>query len=114
MGFRQINPTSEKGAFAVCFFKMICILPYAQCQAETYQGEVPNDTHGTTGPIKVSIAKEHTNITRNFLEVSAAYDKRSSMDDINEFTSSDQYGVCTLLYRDLPIAQNFTAEMDKV
>jgi len=93
---------------------MICILPYSQCQAETYQGEVTNDTHGTTGPIKVSIAKEHTNITRNFLEVSAAYDKRGLMDDINEFTSSDQYGVCTLFFRDLPIAQSFTAEMGKV
>jgi len=93
---------------------MTCILLYAQCQAETYQGEVTNDTHGTEGPIKVSVAKEHTNIVRDFLEVSAAYDKRSMTDDINEFTSSDQYGVCTLLCQGFPIAQFFTAEMGKV
>ena len=115
MGFGQINPPSEEGTFAVCLLKVTCVLPYALCQAETYQGEVTNDTHGTEGPIKVSIAKEYTNIVRSFLDVSAAYDKeRSLTDDINAFRSSDQYGVCTLLCRGLPIAQRFTAEMGKV
>jgi alcohol oxidase len=66
-------------------------------QAETYQAEITNDTHGTTGPIKISFSKEHINVGINFLEVAAGYDKeRHLTDDINAFTSSNHYGVSSL------------------
>jgi alcohol oxidase len=67
-------------------------------QAETYQEDITNDTHGTAGPIKVSFSKEYNNVAINFLEVAGAYDKdRALTDDINAFTSCNQYGVSNTL-----------------
>ena len=63
-------------------------------QAETYQEEITNDTHGTAGPIKVSFSKEYNKVGINFLEVAAAYDKKRTLtDDVNGFSSCNQYGV---------------------
>ena len=80
----------------VYIFKICTELPF---QAETYQGEITNDTHGTEGPIKVSFAREYNNVGINFLEVAGAYDKeRSLTDDVNAFTSCNQYGVSHTLF----------------
>ncbi|KAF5327596.1 hypothetical protein D9619_004114 [Psilocybe cf. subviscida] len=62
-------------------------------KAETYQPGSSNDTHGTSGPIKVSFAKDHCNIGTNFLEVAAAYDKdHAHTDDINTMHEIGKYG----------------------
>ncbi len=91
MGVGQINPSSKEGKLHG--FISICI-PKFLFQAETYQGEITNDTHGTEGPIKVSFSNEYNNVGVNFLEVTGAYDKeRSLTDDVNTFASCDQYGV---------------------
>ena len=67
-------------------------------QAETYQEEITNDTHGTSGPIKVSFSREHDNLAINFLEVANTYDKeRGVTDDVNAFASSNEYGVGAFL-----------------
>lgn len=96
MGFKEINSSSEEGNLLAHLFRITYTsYPF---QAETYQGEIPNDTHGTAGPIKVSISNEHNNVADNFLEVTAAYDKeRRLTDDMNNFTACDQYGVSTFL-----------------
>jgi predicted RNA-binding protein with PIN domain len=113
MGFRQIDPSSEEGN-QVLYPGETSQMLSSVFQAETYQGEITNDTHGTEGPIKVSFATEHTQTADNFLEVSAAYDKeRSLVADVNTFTSCNQYGVSTLLYRVLHTAQDIS-EMAKV
>jgi hypothetical protein len=113
MGFRQIDPSSEEGN-QVLYPGETSQMLSSVFQAETYQGEITNDTHGTEGPIKVSFATEHTQTADNFLEVSAAYDKeRSLVADVNTFTSCNQYGVSTLLYRVLHTAQDIS-EMGKV
>ncbi|KAF8972163.1 GMC oxidoreductase-domain-containing protein [Flammula alnicola] len=63
-------------------------------KAETFQSDSPNDTHGTSGPIKVSYAPNLHNVADNFLEVAAAIDKeRPSTDDTSSFFHSDKYGV---------------------
>lgn len=63
-------------------------------QAETYQAEITNDSHGTSGPLKVSFAPDLKNVAENFLEVAAAYDKqRSLIADANEFCVVDKYAV---------------------
>ncbi|TFK36632.1 GMC oxidoreductase-domain-containing protein [Crucibulum laeve] len=62
-------------------------------KAETYQAEVFNDTHGSSGPIKVSMATSQFNVGEQFLEVAAAYDKdRKTTKDINAFFSCNEYG----------------------
>ncbi|KAF8164002.1 alcohol oxidase-like protein [Pholiota molesta] len=61
--------------------------------AETYQAESTNDTHGTSGPIKVSYAPNLYNIAENFLEVAQAIDPaRPLTQDMNDFSTTDQYG----------------------
>lgn len=53
-----------------------------------------NDTHGTSGPIKVSYAPNSYNIAENFLEVAQAIDKaRPLTQDMNDFSTTDRYGV---------------------
>jgi len=64
------------------------------CKAETYQPGSNNDTHGTSGPIKVSYASDLANVAENFLEVAAAVDKeRGLTDDTNDFFNTGKYGV---------------------
>jgi hypothetical protein len=63
-------------------------------QAETYQSGSTNDTHGTSGPIKVSFAPNLHSLADDFLHVAAALDKeRTSTDDANDFHTTDSYGV---------------------
>ncbi|KAH9481244.1 Alcohol oxidase [Psilocybe cubensis] len=61
-------------------------------KAETYQAEITNDSHGTSGPIKVSFAPDLKNVSDDFLEVAGAYDKQRSLTaDANEFRAVDKY-----------------------
>ncbi|KAF9004051.1 GMC oxidoreductase-domain-containing protein [Cyathus striatus] len=62
-------------------------------KAETYQSEIFNSTHGTSGPIKASIAASEVNVAEQFLEVAVQYDKeRTLAEDINDFTTTNKYG----------------------
>ncbi|KAF8164001.1 GMC oxidoreductase-domain-containing protein [Pholiota molesta] len=62
-------------------------------KAETYQPGSTNDTHGTSGPIKVSFAPNLHSLADDFLHVAAALDKeRTSTDDANDFHTTDSYG----------------------
>ncbi|KAF9478332.1 FAD/NAD(P)-binding domain-containing protein [Pholiota conissans] len=62
-------------------------------KAETYQEKLTNDTHGTSGPIKVSFARENFNIAENFLEVAKAIDQeRPFAEDMNDFSTVNGYG----------------------
>ncbi|KAF9004053.1 GMC oxidoreductase-domain-containing protein [Cyathus striatus] len=61
--------------------------------AETYQSEVHNSTHGTSGPIKVSQSNATIDIAKQFLHVAELYDKeRILVNDINDFTTCNGYG----------------------
>jgi alcohol oxidase len=63
-------------------------------QAETYQEEITNDTHGKSGPIKVSFAKSEVNVAEDFLRVALQYDKdRGAVDDVNTLYECNAYGV---------------------
>jgi alcohol oxidase len=65
-------------------------------QAETYEGPTFNDSHGTSGPIKVSFAHSEANVGEEFLNVAAAFDKsRPCISDLNDFHTSNGYAVCT-------------------
>ncbi|PPQ91713.1 hypothetical protein CVT25_012854 [Psilocybe cyanescens] len=63
-------------------------------KAETYQPETTNNTHGTSGPLKISYpAPGLINVASNVLEVAAAYDHRRSLtDDLNAFYECNKYG----------------------
>ena len=90
-------------------------MPNSFLQAETYQEEITNDTHGTAGPIKVSLSKEYNKVGINFLEVAAAYDKeRALTDDVNAFTSCNQYGVSISYAECYPLLKNPSPEIGKV
>lgn len=66
----------------------------ASKQVETYQAEPDSDTHGTSGPIKVSIAQDQVNIAEEFLAVAAAYDpERGQTKDLYDFHTANKYGV---------------------
>jgi len=66
-------------------------------QAETYQAVSTNDTHGKSGPLKVSFAKSGCNVAEEFLAVAAAYDsQRGPIDDLNGFHACNGYGVSNL------------------
>ncbi|KXN86051.1 Alcohol oxidase [Leucoagaricus sp. SymC.cos] len=53
-------------------------------KAETYEGVTANDTHGKSGPLKVSFAKSGHNVADEFLAVSSIFDKdRGPIDDLN-------------------------------
>ena len=63
-------------------------------QAETYKSVLTNSTHGESGPIKVSLAEQPLNISKNFLSVAEKFDKdRGPLDDTNAFFSCNGYGV---------------------
>ncbi|KAF8813189.1 alcohol oxidase [Phlegmacium glaucopus] len=62
-------------------------------KSETYQPDSTNDTHGKSGPIKVSYAHETLNVSEEFLSVAERFDKdRGKTDDINGFFSCNGYG----------------------
>lgn len=73
-------------------------------QAETFQFGVPgvHSTHGTSGPIKISIAEDEFNVGSQFLAVAAEYDKeRAFTEDTNDFFTCNAYGVskrCVLIF----------------
>ena len=63
-------------------------------QAETYQAVSTNDTHGKSGPLKISFAKSGCNVAEEFLAVAVAYDsQRGPIDDLNGFYACNGYGV---------------------
>jgi len=97
VGLRKLNPALEKSAYYstdVIFKKEKITQPFIFTQAENYQAEAVNATHGTSGPIKVSFSRENVNIAENFLEVAAAYDKdRTLTEDTNAFSYCEKYGV---------------------
>ncbi|PPQ64204.1 hypothetical protein CVT24_008622 [Panaeolus cyanescens] len=62
-------------------------------KAETYQEEDTNETHGTSGPIKVSFARDSTRVGNDFLDAARSYDKeRTFTEDVNGFNECDKYG----------------------
>ncbi|KAF9004034.1 GMC oxidoreductase-domain-containing protein [Cyathus striatus] len=62
-------------------------------KAETYESEIFNSTHGTSGPIKACMADSEISVAEQFLETAAQYDKeRSIAEDINDFTTVNKYG----------------------
>jgi len=64
-------------------------------KAETFQSGVPGDysTHGTSGPVKISIAEDEFNVGSQFLAVAAEYDKeRVFTEDTNDFFTCNAYG----------------------
>ena len=69
---------------------------YTITQVETYQCAEPGDeaTHGTSGPLKISLAEDHVNIATQFLAVAAEYDKeRGLTKDSNDFSTCNAYSV---------------------
>ncbi|TFY61094.1 hypothetical protein EVJ58_g4718 [Rhodofomes roseus] len=68
------------------------LIPLLQ-KSETYQAEGSADTHGYSGPLKVSYGGLFTNVGQQFLEVAARYDaKRSLMEDPNGLFKCNAYG----------------------
>ncbi|KZT68076.1 GMC oxidoreductase [Daedalea quercina L-15889] len=62
-------------------------------KSETYQAEGSAETHGYSGPLKVSYGGLFTNVGQQFLEVAARYDtKRSLIDDPNGLFKCNAYG----------------------
>ncbi|TFK74193.1 alcohol oxidase [Pluteus cervinus] len=62
-------------------------------KAETYQVDPSNPLHGSSGPIKVSLAPDEINVGLQYLEVAAAYDPtRPLTDDVNAFYTCNAYG----------------------
>ncbi|KZT03332.1 GMC oxidoreductase [Laetiporus sulphureus 93-53] len=60
---------------------------------ETYQIESGKETHGDSGPLKVSWGGYLGNLERQFLDVAAMYDpERGSTDDVNAMTECNVYG----------------------
>jgi alcohol oxidase len=57
---------------------------------------LPGDeaTHGTSGPLKISLAEDQVNLASEFLAVAAEYDKeRGLTKDVNDFFTCNVYGV---------------------
>jgi len=71
-----------------------CTTWFHHRQAETYQAVSTNETHGKSGPIKVSFAKSGCNVAEEFLAVAVAYDsQRGPIDDLNGLHACNGYGV---------------------
>ena len=65
-------------------------------QAETYQGAPGQETHGYSGPLKVSYGGIMTDIGREFIETAPQYDsKRGATEDTNTFYECNKYAVST-------------------
>ncbi|KAF9004050.1 hypothetical protein BDQ17DRAFT_1325916 [Cyathus striatus] len=62
-------------------------------KAESYQSPTKNSTHGTLGPIKVSLADTEINLAEQFINVIRKYDlERQYAEDVNDFSASNSYG----------------------
>jgi alcohol oxidase len=95
-GSKDLIPLSRK--VRVC--ETLCLAFFTLSkQVETYQ--IPSgdpSVHGFTGPIKVSHGGHDSNIGKDFLDAAARYDKdRGSSVDINDFTTTNVYGVSLCL-----------------
>ncbi len=56
------------------------------------------DTHGYSGPLKVSLNSTWGNVPQDFLDVAAGYDPtRKTTDDPNALTSCNEYAVSLLI-----------------
>ncbi|KAI8990422.1 alcohol oxidase-like protein [Trametes punicea] len=63
-------------------------------KCETYQVQPGQSTHGYCGPLKVSYGGFFTEIGREFLDITAQYDKsRGQTDDVNNLFECNKYGV---------------------
>ena len=88
MGIQTSDSIAKEGRSGIHL--LICLksdynflIPY---QAEAYQCAEPGDeaTHGTSGPLKISLAQDEINIGNHFLAVAAECDKkRGSTKDVN-------------------------------
>jgi hypothetical protein len=98
MGVRTLNSIAKKGIFQHSL--TACLnFDYLSAKAETYQCGVPGDhaTHGTSGPLKISMAEDEANIGSQFLAVAAEYDKeRGFTSDTNDFFTCNAYAVSSL------------------
>lgn len=64
-------------------------------KSETYQVQNGKETHGYSGPLKVSYGGLFTNLGQQFLDVAAQYDKeRTVTDDPNGLFECNAYAVC--------------------
>ncbi|KIJ66955.1 GMC oxidoreductase [Hydnomerulius pinastri MD-312] len=62
-------------------------------KTETYQVKEGEDTHGYSGPLKVSWGGVYTNVGRQFLDVASQFDKeRGSIGDVNGLYKCNAYG----------------------
>ncbi|KAH8077873.1 GMC oxidoreductase-domain-containing protein [Cristinia sonorae] len=62
-------------------------------KTETYQIDPEGETHGASGPLKVSYGGHFPNVAKDFLEVAATYDKeRKLTEDPNDLYNSNAYG----------------------
>ncbi|KAL1696896.1 alcohol oxidase-like protein [Schizophyllum commune] len=62
-------------------------------KTETYQEEPNQPTHGYNGPLKVSYGGQFMQISKDFLDVAAEYDKeRKATTDMNALYECDGYG----------------------
>ena len=86
----------------LCFEKYVlhpCRFRFAPADAEdvkceTYEVEPGKDSHGYSGPLKVSWGGFYTEVGQEFLEVGAGYDKiRGATDDLNGLFECNKYGV---------------------
>lgn len=62
-------------------------------KAETYQPQIGKETHGYSGPLKVSYGGHFTNVGQQWLQVATQYDKeRTVTDDPNDLHTCNAYG----------------------
>ncbi|KAJ6541035.1 hypothetical protein DFH09DRAFT_1089596 [Mycena vulgaris] len=60
---------------------------------ETFQAGVVDDTHGTSGPIKVSYGSYESKAGKDFLVAAAGFPRgRGFTEDLNDFSTCDVYG----------------------
>ncbi|KAJ6522183.1 GMC oxidoreductase-domain-containing protein [Mycena vulgaris] len=68
------------------------LIPLAQ-KLETYQAGVVDDTHGSSGPIKVSHGGYKTKAGQDFLATAAGFPRgRNFTEDLNDFSTCNVYG----------------------
>ncbi|TCD66637.1 hypothetical protein EIP91_001104 [Steccherinum ochraceum] len=62
-------------------------------KTETYESDVDAETHGSSGPLKVTWGGHFTNVSQDFLDVAAQYDKERGLTaDTNDTTTVNRYG----------------------
>ncbi|KAH9920880.1 alcohol oxidase-like protein [Epithele typhae] len=86
------------------------LLPFLR-KCESYEIEAGKETHGYSGPLKVSSGGFYTEVGKEFLDVAAEYDKtRGTTDDVNGLYECDKYGVTR---PDPPVCRWISAETGK-